>query len=194
MNNINVNFVTGNTLKFDIAKAYFAPLGDSFTLKQLDIDVPEIQANTVEEVAIYSAKEAVRVTGEPCIVSDAGLRIEVLSGFPGPFLKYVNHWLGVDGYLKLLQGTDNRRAYFEDTLAVAFPDGSSQTFTRQEHGTIAETAEDTQPGWAANSLFVSDGHTVPLGQLSHEDQVAFWGDGRWPDVVKYLQEREVGVK
>lgn len=186
---MNINFVTGNKLKFDIAKAYFAPLGDDFTLHQLNIDVPEIQAETVAEVARESARVAVQMTGESCIVSDAGLVIEALGGFPGPFLKYANQWLGIEGYLKLLNDTGNRRAYFEDTFALAFPDSTVETFTRREHGTITEVATESKPGWAANDLFVPDGHTVPLGQLTHDQQVAFWGDGRWPDVVEYLKKR-----
>lgn len=187
---MKINFVTGNTLKFDIAKAYFAPLGDSFELRQLAIDVPEIQAKTVEEVAMFSAQEAVKRAGEPCIVSDAGLVIEALNGFPGPFLKYVNTWLGVGGFLRLMNGVENRRAYFEDTLAVAFPDGTVKTFTRREYGVIAKEAADSETGWAANDLFVPDGHMMPLGKMSNDEQVAFWGEGVWPDIVNYLQDDE----
>lgn len=187
---MKINFVTGNKLKFDIAAAYFVPLGDAFSLTQLIIEIPEIQAETVEEVAIAAAKEAVRMIGEPCIVSDAGLCIEALKGFPGPFLKYANQWLGTDGFLNLLQGTDNRHAYFEDTLAVALPNGEIKTFTRQRHGVIAMTAIETQADWAANELFIPDGYTVPLGRLTYEEQVSFWGDGCWPEVVSYLQGYE----
>jgi XTP/dITP diphosphohydrolase len=190
---MKVNFVTGNKLKFDIAQAFFAPLSDNFKLYQLTIDVPEIQADTVQEVAIFSAQEAVRMVGEPCIVSDAGLMIEALNGFPGPFLKYVNTWLGIEGYLNLLAGIDNRRAYFEDTLAVAFPDGAVKTFTRREYGILAEMAEESRPGWAANDLFIPDGYDIPLGKMSNEEQVAFWGDGTWPEIIKYLQNSERGL-
>lgn len=187
---MKINFVTGNTLKFNIAKAYFDPLGDTYQLRQLKIDIPEIQAETVEDVATFSAKEAVRLAGETCIVSDAGLTIEALNGFPGPFLKYVNTWLGVQGFLRLMDGISNRRAYFEDTLAVAFPDGTVKTFTRREYGVIAGSAEDSGSGWAANDLFIPDGHSVALGKMSNSEQVVFWGDGVWPDIVEYLQNSE----
>ena len=187
---MKINFVTGNKLKFAIAEAYFAPLGDAFELQQLSIDVPEIQAATVEEVASFSALEAVKVAGEACIVSDAGLVIEALNGFPGPFLKYVNTWLRVEGFLRLLNGVENRRAYFEDTLAVAFPDGTVRAFTRREYGIIAESAEESESDWPANDLFIPDGYTIPLGEMSNDEQVAFWGAGVWPDIVQYLQNNE----
>ena len=54
---IPVHFVTTNSMKFDIARAYFEPLGDSFELKQYAIELPEIQAETVEEVATHSARK-----------------------------------------------------------------------------------------------------------------------------------------
>lgn len=178
-------------MKFAIAEAFFLPLGKEFELHQLAIDIPEIQAGTVEEVAIFSAKEAVKVAQEACIVSDAGLVIEALDGFPGPFLKYVNEWLGIEGYLKLMSGLENRRVYFEDTLAVALPDGAVKTFTRREYGVIATSAEESKPGWAANDLFIPDGYDVALGKLSDDEQVSFWGDGMWPKVVQYLQTEEL---
>lgn len=171
---ITLNFITSNKLKFDIAAAAVASLGDDILLKQLTIDLPEIQADTVKEVALHAARQAAADAGEPCIVSDAGLHIVALGGFPGPFLKYANQWLGVNGYLKLLAGTKNRTAYFEDALAIAFPDGRTRAFVRQEHGVIAEQAHNESAAWPANELFVADGHTTPLGHLSHDKQVAFW--------------------
>lgn len=115
---IPIDFVTTNSMKFDIARAYFEGLGDAFELKQLPIELPEIQAETVEDVAIYAAREAVNVVGEACVVGDSGFCIEALGGFPGPFLKYANNWLGASGYLNLLRGEANRRAYFEELLEI----------------------------------------------------------------------------
>ncbi len=185
---MNINFITSNKLKFDIASTYFASLDGLFMLKQHALDVPELQAESVTEVAAFSAREAVKVIGEPCIVSDAGLMIEALNGFPGPFVKYANQWLGVEGYLHLLSHTDNRRAYWEDALALAFSDGTTRVFTRREYGRFAESAIASKVGWAANDLFIPDGYDVPLGQLSREEQIAFWGAGCWPNIVDYLQQ------
>ena len=185
---MKINFVTQNKLKFDIARAFFLPLGEDYELYQLTVEIPEIQAETVEEVAIFSAKEAAKIVNEPCIVSDVGFVIEALKGFPGPFVKYANTWLGTGGFLKLLDGTKNRRAYFEHTLVVAFPDGSVKAFTRREYGTVAAAAKKPQSGWATNDLFIPDGYDISLGQMSDDEQVVYWGDGAWPDVVAYLQE------
>ena len=90
--------------------------------------------------------------------------------------------------MRLLSGVSNRRAYFEDTLAIGFPDGEVKTFTRREYGVIAEAAEESASGWAANDLFIPDGYDIPLGKMSHDEQVKFWGDGVWPDIVRYLQD------
>lgn len=38
----------------------------------------------------------------------------------------------------------------------------------------------------ANQLFIPDGMTKPLGALMHDEQVAFWGEGKWPELVDYF--------
>lgn len=184
---MNINLITANQLKFDIARAYFEPLGGEFELKQFAIETPEYQDISVAVVAEQSALWAVEQVGEPCIKSDAGLYIEALNGFPGPFLKYVNDWLGQDGYIRLLHGARSRRAYFQDALAIAFPDGTTKTFVRQKWGVIADHPSANAAGWPANELFIPDGMARPLGALTHDEQVAFWGEGKWPELVDYLR-------
>ena len=186
---MNINFVTANTLKYDIAKAYFEPLGKDFTLKQYAINAPEWQDTSVSVIAEQSALWAAQQIGEPCITSDAGLYIETLGGFPGPFVKYVNDWLGQEGYLRLLAGQENRRAYFEGALSIAFPGGRVKTFTSRNYGTLASSASSIGTTWAANALFIPDGYTQTLGSMTNDEQVAYWGDGSWPDVVAYLREQ-----
>lgn len=83
---------------------------------------------------------------------------------------------------------DIARAYFEDALVIAFPDGSIRSFIRRNYGVIARESNDAHPRWPANSLFVPDGYDAPLGELRHEEQVAFWGAGSWPDIVTCLRE------
>lgn len=184
---MNINFITTNPLKFNITKAYFDPFGDQFVLKQHAIDVPEMQSDSVNAIAEQSAKWAAEEIGEPAITSDVGFFIEALGGFPGPFIKYVGSQLTTDGFLRLMNGVENRRAYFEDALTVAFPDGTTKTFIRREWGVVAETSESKESKWPANELFIPDGYESPLGTLSNDEQVAFWGDGSWPKLVEYLQ-------
>lgn len=53
---MKITYVTGNWAKLESAKNILCPLG--FEIDNVKMDTTEIQANTVEEVAMYSAKEA----------------------------------------------------------------------------------------------------------------------------------------
>lgn len=184
---MKLNFVTGNTLKFEIAKQYFAKLGDAYELIQLKLDAPEIQSDSVEEVARNSAVWAAREVGAPCIKMDAGFEITALNGFPGPFVRYVNEWLSVEDYLNLMQDKSDRTAYFVDVTAIGFPDGSSEAFTVRVRGSIAGHVNN-EDEWPANSLFIPDGYDLPLGSMTRDEQIQFWGEGNWRAVIEYFKK------
>jgi XTP/dITP diphosphohydrolase len=186
---MKINHLTTNKLKFKIAQNYFAGLLE-YELVQHSFDTPEIQSNSCEEIARYSAVFAAKAIDEPCIKMDAGFFIPALGGFPGPFVKYVNEWLSEEKYLALMEGETDRSMYFEDATVVAFPDGSSQSFVKKYTGRIAEPGNYTPSKWPANSLFIPDGYDQPLGSLSDEAQEDYWRDGVLPEVVEYLANRQ----
>src|SRR3989344_8620350 len=88
-------FITGNKNKFEFAEKFFkkSEANNYFNLIQLAVSTPEIQSDSVEQIALYSAQWAYDQLKKPVIKSDAGLYIEALRGFPGPFMKYINDWL-----------------------------------------------------------------------------------------------------
>lgn len=185
---MKINYLTTNTLKFKLASNYFDGLA-GYELAQHTFDAPEIQDVSCAEVARYSAVYAAKEIDEPCIKMDVGLCITALGGFPGPFVKYINDWLSEGKLLAMLVGEDNRTAYFMDATVIGFPDGSFKTFERKVPGRIANPGEYEPSKWPANSLFIPDGYDIPLGKMTNEEQETFWGDGAWPEVVKYLKNQ-----
>ncbi len=184
---MKVNYVTTNTMKFEVAQAYFDKLSDDYELVQYKIDTPEIQSTSTIDIARQSALWAAKETGEICIKMDAGFFINALKGFPGPFIKYVNDWLTQEEFLALLSNKDDRSAYFEDATAVAFPDGRSEVFSLKTYGSVSTQINPVSDKWPANLLFIPEGHTEALGFLSPEEQNKFWGDGNWPQVIQFLE-------
>ena len=81
-------FVTGNPLKFKLAESIFARSG--IKIIQLKANIPEIQAETTEEVAKFSAKYAADMLNKPVLVNDSGFFINALKGFPGIYTKDIN--------------------------------------------------------------------------------------------------------
>ena len=82
----------------------------------------EIQDENLENIAKASAIDAAKKCGLPVIVEDAGLFIEALNGFPGPYSSYVNKTIGVGGILKLMNNVKDRSAYFLSAVAFYDPD------------------------------------------------------------------------
>ena len=91
--------MTGNWSKIMSAKQILEPLG--IEVDNVKLETTEIQADTVEEVAIHSAKEASERLKCTVLKNDTGLYVEALNGFPGPYTHYVDEKLGEEGLLKL---------------------------------------------------------------------------------------------
>ena len=108
-----ITYVTGNWAKIMSARQILEPLG--FEVKQIKMDVPELQKDKIEDVAKYSAKWASDELKCAVLKNDSGLCIDALNGFPGPYTHYVDDTLKEDGVLKLLEGVENRK-YFHVEL------------------------------------------------------------------------------
>lgn len=108
-----LRYVTTNAGKVREAESYLA----DGSVAQLDFDYTEIQADTLAPIAARGAREAYRHAGGPVLVDDAGLFVEALDGFPGPYSSYVEHTLGIDRVWDIARGLDDRRAAFRCTLA-----------------------------------------------------------------------------
>ena len=94
-----ITYVTGNWAKILSAKQILEPLG--IEVDNVKMETTEIQADTVEEVAMHSAKEASDKLKCTVLKNDTGLYVDALGGFPGPYTHYVDEKLGEDGLLKL---------------------------------------------------------------------------------------------
>ncbi len=75
-----ITYVTKNWAKLKSAQLILEPLG--FEIDNIKIETTEIQADTVEEVAAHSAKEASEVLKCDVLKNDSGIVIEALGGFP----------------------------------------------------------------------------------------------------------------
>ncbi|MDG5777906.1 non-canonical purine NTP pyrophosphatase [Haloarculaceae archaeon H-GB1-1] len=111
-----LRFVTTNEGKVREAREYLPE-----PVEQLDFDYAEIQSDDMGAIAAEGAREAYRYAGEPVIVDDAGLFIDAVDGFPGPYSSYVEDTLGVERVWELAKREDDRRASFR--AVIAYCDG-----------------------------------------------------------------------
>jgi XTP/dITP diphosphohydrolase len=117
-----LRYVTTNSGKVREARAYLP-------VEPLNYDYPEIQSDTIAPIAAHGAQKAFEYAGEPVIVDDAGLFIDGLGGFPGPYSAFVEETLGIERVGRIARenesetGTEEPRASFR--CVIAYCDGES---------------------------------------------------------------------
>ncbi len=116
MNQKTIIFITGNHYKFQVTK--IALKNTKIRLVQKKMDVTEIQDESVEKIAKFSASWAANILKKPVIVSDGGCYIKALNGFPGPFVKYINKWISPKDLLKIMSSKKNRRVVWVGCVAL----------------------------------------------------------------------------
>ena len=152
-----LRYVTTNSGKVREAESY---LRDG-SVAQFDFDYTEIQADELAPIAARGAREAYREAGEPVVVDDAGLFIEALDGFPGPYSSYVEETLGIERVWNLARELDDRRAAFRCTLAYCDGEPFAASPDPVDRGDRAAAAA-TGPDQDGASLSVDDPLPVKL--------------------------------
>jgi XTP/dITP diphosphohydrolase len=78
-------------------------------------------------------------------VEDAGLFIDALSGFPGPYAAYAYKTIHNSGIVKLLEGVEDRKATFRSV--ISYYDGNTQapvSFIGESRGEITTVERRAQ--------------------------------------------------
>ncbi len=150
--------VTHNKGKFKEASKIAGEFGIELEMPSGGEGKFEIQADTLLEVSAYSARYAFDKLKRPLIVDDSGLFIEALKGFPGVYSAYVLPTLGNDGILRLMDGIQNREAYFE--CCVSYCDSSEiKSFSERIDGKILNMKKG-QDGFGFDPIFSAEGFNV----------------------------------
>lgn len=182
-----ITYVTGNWAKIESAKKALEPLG--YEIDNIKMETIEIQADDVEEVAKYSAKWASNELKCDVLKNDSGLFIEALNGFPGVYTHYADDTIGEDGILKLLEGIENRNAYFKEVLAYCEYGKEPITFVGITKGTIA-LEKSGEFGWSWDFIFIPEGEKKTLGCFPDDERWNFWSLESYKKLVDYLDNKE----
>ncbi|KAM7541197.1 hypothetical protein Aperf_G00000046103 [Anoplocephala perfoliata] len=81
-------------------------LGDKYSslIRQVDVDLPEYQGSSPEEIARLKCQHAAELVGGPVLIEDTCLAFDALKGLPGPYIKWFLKAVGPEGLNKLLEG------------------------------------------------------------------------------------------
>ena len=182
-----ITYVTGNWAKIESAKQIFEPLG--FKINNIKMDTIEIQADTMEEVAKYSAKYASDKLKTSVLKNDSGIVIPALNNFPGPYTHYIEDTLGEDGVLKLMEGIEDRYAYFIEALAYCEYGKDPIVIVSKTEGEIA-LEKSGEYGWSWDYIFIPKGQTKTMANFKDEDRWKFWNSDAYIKLAEYLNKKD----
>jgi XTP/dITP diphosphohydrolase len=169
-----INFVTSNEGKVREAREYLG------SVEQVDFDYTEVQSDSLAEIAAHGAREAYEEVGEPVVVDDAGLFVDSLDGFPGPYSSYVEDTVGVERVWRLTEPEEDHRGSFR--LVLAYCDGETlanqpdgvETFEGRVTGQLVAPRGDG--GFGYDPIFEYNGQT--LAEMSPAEKNAISHRGR----------------
>ncbi len=167
-------FATGNIHKFNEARSILAPYG--FSVAMLRMKGDEIQSESLQKIAEAAVKNAFKCTGLPIFVEDAGLFIDALEGFPGPYAAYVFKTIHNSGVLRLMQKVKDRKATFRSV--ITFLDGTQSKptcFDGDSRGeiTLTERAPQGNASFGFDPIFQPNGSSKSFAEMTIEEKNGF---------------------
>ncbi len=162
----DVLFVSSNKNKFYEAKNILSKNG--INLGFFKNSLREIQAESIKEIAALKVDEAYRQCHKPVIVEDAGLFVESLNGFPGPFSSYVFKTIGNLGILRLVK--TNRKAKFQSVVAYCDNKYGVVLFDAKVEGKISKNSKGK--GWGYDPIFTPNGQSKTYAMLSNKNEIS----------------------
>ncbi len=155
-----INFATTNKEKLQIAQIVCSEADISIVPITLEID--EIQGEDPEIIVRDKALRAYEKFGKPIVVSDDTWNFEALKGFPGAYMKSVNHWFTPQDFLRLMEGVENRNVTLHQYLA--YTDGKMmKIFKNDLHGKIIHEVrgkDSKSPNATVIELDSDNGNTI----------------------------------
>lgn len=169
-----VFLATNNIHKFNESRIVLSEY--KIALGMLRVKTAEIQSDNLKDIAETSAKDAFARCNLPVIVEDAGLFIDELHGFPGPYAAYAYKTLGNARILKLMKNVKNRKATFRS--AIAYMDDQLDApvcFDGEARGMITtrEQKGNGKSGFGFDPIFRPTGNTKAFAEMAIEEKNSF---------------------
>jgi XTP/dITP diphosphohydrolase len=142
----------------------------------LGLPEPDEIGATFEENAQLKARASATASALPALADDSGLVVSALNGAPGI---YSARWAGAGKDFGLamqrvereLEGKTDCRAYFVAVLALAWPDGHTESFRGEVHGSVVFPPRGTR-GFGYDPIFLPEGKTQTFGELDPTARMA----------------------
>ncbi len=162
-----LRFVTTNDGKWREVSALLAE--HEILVERINAKVLEVQSDDLAEIARVAALDAYRSFGGELFVEDAGLFVDALNGFPGPFSAYAFRTIGIRGLLRLMEGEERRTATFRSAVAYVDREGRVSVFVGEVNGFVTTEPRGTG-GFGFDPVFVPLGSERTFAEMDVEEK------------------------
>jgi len=182
---MTVNIITKNLGKLMAAKKTFDKY--KITVKQINKEYPEIQAENSLEIAKFTAMQSAKELNKAVVREDHSLFINALS-IPGPYTSYIEKRLSAVKLLEILKNQKDRSGYFEIATVYAEPKGLTKEFVFQVPIDFSyEIKGDLQGGW--NRIIKLKNEQRTLAEYPEEERLDVW-NRNYELIAKWLIENK----
>ncbi len=159
--------MTGNKHKVQEAQNILEKYNIKISVKPLDLEKIEIQSDNLEEIVRFAVNWIIE-RKKRCnfFLEDAGLFVDALNGFPGPYSSYVLKTIGYNGVLKLMEGIENRNAKFQSVIGLCFRN-EVKIFKGEVNGRISHEARGNK-GFGFDPIFIPNGYDKTFAEMDLE--------------------------
>ena len=131
---------TTNPDKFGTGKETLKQYG--VELEQVIMEIAEIQHEDATAIIEDKVAKAFAILQKPVVVTDDSWSIAALGGFPGPYMKSINHWFTPEDFMRLMTGHTDRQIALHQL--VAYTDGvETVIFSKDLVGEVVEEPRGT---------------------------------------------------
>ena len=157
-------FITSSKAKFEAIKVVIPQA------QQVELDLQEIQDLDPHAVVKAKLQQAFLHHKGPLLVDDTSLAIKGLGGLPGPFVKWFEQAVGLDGVYEMAKASGDTKATARCILGYAESPDSVQFFEGVHEGRLVAPRGTNSFGW--DPLFLPDGHDKTFAEMTAEEKDA----------------------
>ena len=160
---MSVTFITGNKIKADHLARYL-----DYPVNHQSVDLEEIQSLDPDEIVTHKVRQAYDLVKKPVLVEDVSVTIHALGRLPGPFIKWFEQELGLEGIIKLVDNYDDRSASAKVTYG--YYDGRVLKLFRGEvKGEITKELHMGPHDFGWNPIFRPEGWEKTYAELTEKE-------------------------
>lgn len=178
---MDVYFITGNAKKFAEVQSLIP------AIKQLDINLPEIQDMDPKKIVTAKLKEARQHHDGIFAVEDVSFSLDCMNGFPGPMIKWLLEAVGYQGLYDLTAKYGNFGAESKATVGLSLPSGEMKFFEGAVRGKVVSPAGHQAFGF--DHVFQPDEYDQPFALMPRELKNTISHRAlAWGQVKRYLEK------